>query len=193
MSLLPTSRGYAHALAAAVTEAITGQRQRLHWCVDLDASGLGVYEHPVDPPGHTTWGGYLKLFRDFLDAQPHWAGAKHLGQMDNRAKVALVVNHTLASQVNPVRVQSTWDIPWSANFTVLTGRPPPVGCWVVAPEPPRQPVDAAHPESVGFNCEGDQHPVGMDWYEAIPFALLGSVLVPTLMEGFRGVAASGWV
>lgn len=168
MSLLPTSRGTAHALAAAVAEAITGRRQRLHWCVDLDRLGWR-HEHPADPPVDTPWHQHLIRFREFLDAQPHWGGVGHLGQMDNRARIALVVNHTLVSQVNPVRVQTTWDVPWAANFTVLAGNPPPVGTWVVSPEPRRVSVDAAHPESSGLDCEGDRLPAGEDWFAAIPF------------------------
>ncbi len=164
-ALQPTQRGYATALAAQLVEALTGTRQRLHWCVDLDR--IGVRYRPSTPlaPGDGEWPDLLQRFRGFLDRQPWWEGTKDRAAWWGRAKIAITVNLSIPNEypgIKPRRLQSTYDIPWSANFTVLCGRPPPVGTWRVWAEPPALSGGAGP-------CEGDLLPTGAVWQEVIPF------------------------
>lgn len=158
MKLAPTQRGYALALAAAAVEALTQVPQRLHWYVDLDSAGL-----PYDPiapadPRHGEWLRILQGFRDYIDRQPLWKSGDRAA-WGHLARLALTTDMTLASSGR--RVRATFDVPWSANFTVLTSKPPPLGTWVVWPQPP--------PTNHGLDCEGDLTPQSADWYRAIPF------------------------
>lgn len=152
------------ALAAACLEAIEQNPRRLHWWVDLDHDPqIGTEYNAADPSadGPGVWEDMLRRFRAYLDRQPHWpdTGGRHKATWDTRAEIALTINHTLMAHGQ--RVQTTFQLMWSAQCTVLCGKPPPAGIWVLWPQPQRK--------DRSMMREGDMNPSGEAWIDAIPF------------------------
>ena len=164
--LASTDRGVALALAAVLVEAITGERLRFHWLIDLDAENLAYDPNRLIDTTTDLWqlDQLMESFRGYIDQQPPWP--EHLYKpFGDRCQLCITVNHTLARGQR--RVQTTFHIPaCSANLTALSGTPPPVGQWLIWPEPPRR-------ESQGplerDDCVGDRIPDDPAWIWQIPF------------------------
>ena len=161
MTLAPTQRGYAMALAAAALEVLEQVPRRLHWYVDLDFDPvIGRQYNSIDPSGdvQSHWGSLLQRFRTMLDSQGDWPDdPKHRATWDGRAEAALTIDHTLESSRR--RVRTTFRLDWSVQLPLVSGRPPPAGLWVLWPQPPRN----------GWLREGDAIPQGEAWLDGMPF------------------------
>lgn len=148
------------ALAAITLETLTGHPHRLHWCVDLDRDIGPHASTPADPLDAGSvdprWGELLQRFRNVLDAHP---------STTPRCRLALIVNHRVAS--SGARVQTVWHLPWRVDLPWLARSVPPVGQWLIAPEPPPA---TSGPNQVELDQRaGDSTPADQAYWGAVPF------------------------